>query len=186
MEYKFPLTIENGHGEKLTFLAWEKNLDGDKLIVENFVAPKAGPPMHTHYFQEEALTVVSGKIGYVVKGQQPRYAEAGETVVFAAGVPHRFWNAGNNTLHCKGYITPANTIVFFLSSIFAAQKKSGSGKPELFDGAFLVKRYASEFDLELPWLVKKIMIPLTYYTGKALGRYKHFENAPAPVKSATS
>jgi len=183
MEYKFPHTIENGHGEKLTFLSLEKNLEGDKLIVENFVAPKAGPPMHTHYFQKEALTVVSGKIGYIVKGEQARYAEAGETVVFAAGVPHRFWNAGNDTLHCKGDISPANTIVFFLSSIFAAQKKSGSPKPEMFDAAFLVTRYASEFDLELPWFVKKVIIPATYRIGKALGKYKHFVNAPAPVKS---
>src|SRR5688572_22428058 len=102
MEHQFPLTIENSIGEKLTFL----KIESGRLLVENYVAPKSGPPMHTHHLQEEVLTVVSGRIGYQVKGQQPKFAEAGETVVFAPGVPHRFWNDGDDILHCKGYVTP--------------------------------------------------------------------------------
>jgi hypothetical protein len=86
-------------------------------------------------------------------------------------------------LHCKGWIKPANTVVFFLSSVYAAQNKSGKAQPEQFDGAYLLKRYSTEFDLpEIPPLVKKIIIPITYYIGKFLGKYEHFKNAPEPVK----
>jgi len=183
MKQNFPLTIENCLGEKITFRELIKEPGGDKLIVENWVKPGGGPVMHTHYLQEEALTVKQGKIGYIVKGQQPKYATEGETVSFLPGVPHKFWNAGEGELNCVGYIKPANTIVFFLSSIYAAQNKTGSERPEMFDAAYLLKKYSSEYDMaEMPWLVKKLIVPATYYIGKLLGKYEHFKDAPKPVK----
>jgi quercetin dioxygenase-like cupin family protein len=183
MNYQLPHTITNPAGERLTFRQLVQEPGGDKLLVENAVKPGHGPVMHTHYLQEEALTVVSGKIGYLIKGQQPQYAEAGQTVIFKPGVAHKFWNAGEDELRCTGYIKPANTIVFFLSSIFAAQNKTGTERPELFDAAYLVTRYTSEYDMnEMPWPVKKIIVPVVYCIGKLLGKYRHFKDAPAPVK----
>jgi len=183
MNYQLPHTIQNSIGETLIFKELVKEPDGDRLLVENFVEPQSGPPMHTHFLQDESLTVVEGKIGYQVLGEEPRFAEVGETVLFKRGVPHRFWNAGENILHCNGYVKPANTIVFYLSSIYAAQNKTGTGQPEKFDGAYLLKRYASEYDMpQLPGFVKKIMIPITYYVGRLLGKYKHFADAPQPVQ----
>lgn len=184
MNYQLPHIIKNPIGETLIFKELVQEPDGDRLLVENFVVPKSGPPMHTHFLQEEALTVVEGRIGYQVKGSLPQFAGVGETVVFKPGVPHRFWNDGEEMLHCKGYIKPANTIVFYLSSIYAAQNKTGTDRPEKFDGAYLLKRYASEYDMaEIPTFVKKVIIPITYYVGKFLGKYKHFRNAPQPVKN---
>jgi hypothetical protein len=91
---------------------------------------------------------------------------------------------GKISCTAPGYVKPANTIVFYLSSIYAAQNKTGTGQPEKFDGAYLLKRYASEYDMtEIPTFVKKVIIPITYYIGKLLGKYKHFKNAPEPVKS---
>jgi quercetin dioxygenase-like cupin family protein len=184
MNYRFPHIIENCIGEKLIFKELVQEPDGDKLLCENFVVPKSGPPMHTHFLQEEALTVVEGQIGYLVQGGQPQYAGVGETVLFKRGVPHRFWNAGDDVLHCTGWIKPANTIVFYLTSVFEAQNKSGTARPEIFDGAYLLRRYASEYDMaEVPKFVKKVIIPVTYYMGRLLGKYKHFKNAPDPVKN---
>jgi quercetin dioxygenase-like cupin family protein len=183
MTYQFPHTIKNNHGETLVFKELLQEPDGDRLIVENYVTPNSGPPMHTHFLQEEALTVVRGKIGYQVKGQQPQYAGVGETVLFKRGVAHKFWNAGEDELHCSGWVKPANTMVFYLSSIYAAQNKSGSEQPEKFDGAYLLTRYAAEYDMdEIPTFVKKVILPVTYYIGKLLGKYKHFNDAPEPVK----
>lgn len=182
MNYPLPHTIQNCLGEKIIFKELVKEADGDRLLLENYVTPGNGPIMHTHFLQEEALTVVRGKIGYQVLGKEPQYAGEGESVVFAPGVAHRFWNAGSDTLHCKGYIKPANTIVFFLSSIYAAQNKSGNERPELFDSAYLLHRYASEYEMVgMPVFVKKIMMPVIYCIGKITGKYKHFKNAPKPV-----
>jgi len=182
MTYQLPHTIQN-KAEKITFLGLVKEKDGDKLLVENTVRPGGGPPMHNHFLQEESLTVVKGRIGYQVLGQAPQFAEVGETIVFAPGVAHKFWNAGMDDLQSTGHIKPANTIVFFLSSIYAAQRKSGSDKPEIFDAAYLLTRYSSEYDMnEIPWPVKKILMPVIYTIGKLLGKYKHFKDAPRPTK----
>ena len=183
MDFAYPHTIENCLGEKLTFQKVIQEPDGDRLIVENAVTPGSGPPMHVHWLQDESLTVVTGKIGYQIAGQNEQYAGEGETVLFKRGVPHRFWNAGTETLQCNGWIKPANSIVFFLSSIYAAQNKSGKGQPETFDGAYLMTRYAGEYDMvEIPRFVRKAIIPLTYQIGRLLGKYAHFAGAPEPLK----
>jgi len=185
MNITYPHTIENCIGEKLIFQEVQKEPDGDKVIVENYVTSGSGPLMHTHWLQDEELTVINGRLGYQVQGQPEQYANEGETVLFKRGTPHRFWNDGKEVLHCKGWVKPANTIVFFLTSIYAAQNKSGKAQPEQFDGAYLIKRYSSEYDLPgIPGFVKKTIIPLTYYIGKLLGKYKHFKNAPEPVTAA--
>lgn len=184
MKISYPHTIENCIGERIIFKGIEKTNQGDRVIVENFVVPGVGPVMHTHWHQDEALTVVNGRIGYQVYGQPKQYATEGETVVFKRGVAHRFWNAGEDILHCKGYVEPANSVVFFLSSIFEAQNKSGKAEPEKFDGAYLITLYASEFDMtEMPRFVKKIILPSIYRIGKLLGKYPHFKNAPEPLKA---
>ena len=183
MKITYPHVIENCIGEKIIFREVLKEADGDRLIGENYVTPGNGPVMHTHWLQDESLTVIKGKIGYQIKGQPEQYATEGETVLFSRGTPHRFWNAGQDILHCKAWLKPANTFVFFLSTVFAAQNKSGKAQPEMFDAAYLLKRYSAEYDLtEIPLFVKKIVIPVTYYTGKLLGKYKRFKDAPEPVK----
>jgi hypothetical protein len=45
--YSYPHTIDNGGGERLTFLRRVQGPHGERLEVENTVAPGAGPPMHT-------------------------------------------------------------------------------------------------------------------------------------------
>lgn len=182
MNYRFPHTIQNCIGEKIIFQKIEKTPDGDRAVGESFCQPGSGPVMHTHFKQDEGLTVVSGKMGYQVLGEAPRYALPGETVVFKRGTPHKFWAEGEAALHCTAWVQPVNTFIFFITSVYAAQNKAGSAQPEKFDAAYLLKRYASEYDLvEIPAFVKKVIIPITYYIGKLSGKYKHFENAPKPV-----
>lgn len=183
MRISYPHTISDTKGETIVFKSVERTPQGDKVIVENFVEPGQGPPMHTHFMQDEALTVVKGKIGYQILGQEPKYAGPGETVTFRRGVPHKFWNAGEEVLNCVGWVQPANTIVFFLSAVYAARVKSGTERPETFDGAYLLTRYRREYDMnEIPGFVKKVIMPLTYFIGRMLGKYKHFKDAPEPVR----
>jgi len=183
MTITYPHTIKNCIGETLIFKELVKEPDGDRLLVENYVAPGIGPVMHIHWLQDECLTVLKGRLGYEIMGQPKKYVAEGESILFKKGVPHRFWNDGEEILHCEGYIKPANSVVFFLDAIFAAQNKSGTAQPEIFDAAWLMTRYSGEFDLpEIPPFVKKVIFPLTCGVGKLLGKYKHFKNAPEPVK----
>ena len=44
----YPYTIDNGHGEQLTFTGVTHGPDGDRAEVEGIAQPGAGPPMHVH------------------------------------------------------------------------------------------------------------------------------------------
>jgi hypothetical protein len=77
--YTYPHAIENGAGERLTFLRRVPGPAGDRIEAENLVKPGAGPPMHVHHYQEEALTVQQGSIGYQRLGEPAQFAGPGET-----------------------------------------------------------------------------------------------------------
>jgi quercetin dioxygenase-like cupin family protein len=182
MKFTLPYTIDSGQGEKIIFKEIIHEPDGEKVIADGFCAPKAGPPMHVHYKQDEGFKVIKGKMCYQIAGKQIQYLDEGQSVTFCRNTPHRFWNAGDEEMVISSWIKPANSIIFFLSTLYDARKKSGSHRPELFDAAYLTKRYKNEYALtELPPFVKKVIIPITYQIGVMLGKYKKFKDAPEPL-----
>ncbi len=182
MRSTYPHTIENGHGEQLTFVRLIDDGKGGKLEVENLVQPGSGPPMHVHFKQAESLTVIEGRIGVQVQGQQPTEHGPGETVTFEAGVAHRFWNAGTTPLKCKGWVAPANNLEYFLTEIYRSTRENSKPRPQEFDGAFLLDRYRSEFDMtDIPGFVKKVIFPTAIFFGKLSGKHKRYADAPEPV-----
>ena len=82
MEFTLPHTIESGQGEKIIFKEIIKEPDGDKVIIEGYCKPNAGPAMHVHYKQDEAITVGKGKMGCQIFGQEPVYYSPGQTATF--------------------------------------------------------------------------------------------------------
>jgi len=181
--FNYPHTIDNGLGERLTFLRRVTTPEGEILEVEGVVRPGMGPPMHVHYHQEEGLTVVQGRIGYQRKGEEPQFAEAGSTVVFRPGDVHRFWNAGDDDAKLTGYVKPPDSFEYFLDGIYAAQKKSGAPRPDMFDSAFLMRRYRSEFGMaEIPAFVQTFVFPIVVLIGGLAGKYRKFADAPPPAR----
>jgi len=62
--YTYPHTIDNGAGERLTFLRRVPGPTGERVEGENVASPGAGPPMHVHHHQDEVFHVQRGRIGY--------------------------------------------------------------------------------------------------------------------------
>ena len=182
--YSYPHSIDDGAGERLTFLRRVPGRGGgERLEVENVVAPGAGPVMHVHHYQEEVLTVQKGRMGYQRLGEPPRFAGPGETVAFKPGEVHKFWNVGQDELVGTGYIEPADNIEYFLGAIFESRKRSGGVRPHPLDAAFLVRRYRSEFGLaEIPAAVQWLVFPIMVAIGTLLGRYAKYRDAPEPVR----
>ncbi|SEJ73224.1 Cupin domain protein [Dyadobacter sp. SG02] len=179
MEKGYPVTIDNGHGERLTFLGRELRDGVEYIQVENQVSPGAGPPMHVHHQQHERLHILDGKMGVEVLGEQPYYLHKGESATFEAGIAHRFWNAGDTTLYCDGEIWPPHNIEYFLSEIYRSSRENGNGRPAAFDAAYLLRKYRTEFDmLGIPAFVKKVIFPVVLFLGKIRGKNKRFQNAP--------
>lgn len=175
----YPVTIDNGHGERLTFLGLERRDGVEYIQVENQVSPGAGPPMHVHHQQHESLHILEGEMGVEILGEQPYFLQKGESATFEAGIAHRFWNAGDNTLHCKGEIWPPHNIEYFLGEIYRSSREHGGGRPGAFDSAYLLRKYSTEFDmLGIPAFVKKVIFPVVLFLGKLQGKDKRFKNAP--------
>lgn len=180
--YSYPHSIDNGNGETITFLGRSQGPDGERLEVTNVVKPGIGPVMHVHHHQEEALTVVKGRIGYQRLGQPEAFAGPGDTVTFPPGDAHRFWNAGDDDLVCRGYISPADNIEYFLGEIFDSQKRAGSMRPNVFEAAYLTRHFKSEFAMvEIPAPVQRYVFPVLIAIGNALGKFKRYASAPAAV-----
>lgn len=185
MKYPFtlPHTIENPFGESLTFQSLEEEDGEKKMIVYNRVSPGAGPPFHVHFKQDESLTVSKGFMGYQIDGEEEKFLKEGESVIFKRGQMHRFWNAGESLLECKGWVKPANSLDYFLTGIYNSMTKAGKAEGDPFDSAFLMTRYKTEYDLkDIPAFVKKVIFPITVFIGRLLGKYKHFKDAPEPLK----
>jgi mannose-6-phosphate isomerase-like protein (cupin superfamily) len=181
--HTYPHTIENGAGERMTFLGITRDAQGiDRLEAEMRAGPGSGPIMHVHRLQEEVMTVQSGKIGYQRLGDEPRFAGEGETVAFAPGIAHRWWNAGTSEVYCTGWVSPAYNLEYFLTALYQSMRENGGGRPGIFDVAFLITRYQSEFGmLAIPGLVQKLIFPVLTVLATALGKYEKFKDAPQPV-----
>jgi quercetin dioxygenase-like cupin family protein len=179
----YPRTVENGAGETLVFLGMQRMPEGERINITGSARPGAGPPMHVHYLQDEIVTVEAGRVGYQVLGQKPKFAGPGETVAWPAGTAHRWWNAGDTEARMTGWCTPPGNVEYYLTGIFDSMRRNGGKRPSLFDTAFLMTRYKSEFAMvDIPKPVQRIVMPLLYAIGSVLGKYRKFKDAPEPVR----
>jgi len=177
-----PHTIDNGAGERLTFVAFSRDERGDYIECRNSVDPGAGPPMHVHHLQEEGLTVERGTIGYRSDGGAENTAGPGETVVFAPGEAHRFWNAGDDELVCTGFVRPPGNLEYFLTEIYASMRRKRADRPGALDGAYLGHRYRTEFEMtEVPRPIRRLAFPLIVGVGRLLGLHRRVADAPEPL-----
>jgi quercetin dioxygenase-like cupin family protein len=182
----YPYTIDNGRGEWLTFKGVSRRADGEYAEAEGRAQPGAGAPMHVHHFQDEAVQVVSGRLGYQILGREEQFAGPGELVVWPAGTAHKWWNAGDTELRTTGWCRPPHNVEFFLGALFASFKEHG-GRPGLFDIAFLMTRYRREFTmLEMPAPVRVLVMPLVYAAGVLLGKYGKYKDAPGAIEESFS
>src|SRR5690242_1398361 len=131
----YPITIDSGTGERLTFTRRYTENDIEYMEAINMEDPGSGPPMHIHHLQDESITVVEGLLAAQIKGGEVKYYYPGETAFFARGIPHKFWNAGNTLLTCKGFITPVYNFEYFLTAIYQSTKNGGNNRPQTFDAA---------------------------------------------------
>ena len=128
-------TIENPHtGDRITFLETARDTDG-KLLRMDYVAPprSKGPTEHVHMLQEERFEVVSGVLGVRVGGRELNLEE-GQSAVSPPGVPHKWWNPGNEEeVSFVVELRPAlNTEEFFETAWGLARdgKATGLGIPK--------------------------------------------------------
>ncbi len=94
-------------GKRVRFVERPDDPDRDPLRFEIWLAAEGshGPMAHVHPEQDEFLDVVSGRMGVTHEGTEREYGP-GEGLTIPAGDVHRFWNAGDETLHLRGGVDP--------------------------------------------------------------------------------
>jgi hypothetical protein len=64
-------------------------------------------------------------------------------------------------------------------------KATGKNRPGIFDAAFLITKYRSEFAmLAIPAPVQRVLFPIAIAIGRMLGKYEKYADAPPPMTSA--
>jgi len=103
----------------------------------------ASPPVHVHHRTEEGFYVVSGTYRFLV-GEKTFDCARGSHVLVRHGVPHTFWNSGDE---------PATALIILTPPAFAGYFRELSRRlanAESDADAIAVRRaLASEFDIEV-------------------------------------
>ena len=86
---------------------------GAFAIVEHDLAPRElGAPTHTHEREDEISHVTAGRLGVQI-GDEVMEAGPGDTVVKPRGIPHAFWNPGDEPVRFLELITPPDFAQYF-------------------------------------------------------------------------
>jgi quercetin dioxygenase-like cupin family protein len=96
------------------FLVRSADTEGRFALIEHTVRPRAlAAPTHTHSSEDEYSFVLGGEIG-VQLGDEVLSAGPGELVVKPRGVPHAFWNSGEEEARLLELISPGAFEQYFV------------------------------------------------------------------------
>lgn len=104
------------------FLIDGESTGGRFSLVEHPLPPRRlGAPMHTHTNEDEYSFILQGRVG-VQLGDEVVEAGVGDLVLKPRGVPHTFWNAGDDEARLLELISPAGFENYFreLAPLLAA------------------------------------------------------------------
>jgi hypothetical protein len=189
------LRLENRHTGEILRMNRALNHQGQiVLTIDGSLPPRAsGPPMHVHFHEHEEGIVKAGTLGAQV-GKEKILVPAKGTAVFPAGIPHRWWNAGDDLLELSGQVVPAVDLDRYLQALFAVLNASSNGRPSIFYLAHVLWRHRDTQLLSAPpRAIQRIVFPVILSIGRILGKYRgsSWPGSPAscpgapPVDAAT-
>lgn len=147
---------------------------GPELLRIDSVSPASSErePLHVHPRQESGAELLSGSLVFEVDGVQRRLT-AGEAISIPAGIPHRFWNDGEQDAHWTGYFRPALASADFFETLFALadeDKLDTKGMPRPLQLAVMVPEFAEEIrPLRPPWPVLRVVAAMLAPLARARG-----------------
>src|SRR4051794_16846584 len=86
------------------------------VVIHDLPPKQLGSPIHTHVNEDEYSYVLSGRLTALI-GDEIVEAGPGETVVKPRGIPHAFWNAGDEEVRFVEMITPGGFEDYFFDLV---------------------------------------------------------------------
>lgn len=140
--------------EKMVINKTARDTNG-KLFQAELYLPPGGfvAAAHIHPRQEERFEIIAGTLRGRIAGKELT-RKAGENLIVPAGMPHVWWNAGDDELHVLGEVRPALRTESFFESFFGlaqdGQVHPKTGLPNLLQMAVLLRAYRHEIILAQP------------------------------------
>ncbi len=177
------LRLENKHtGEVLEIRRLYEN---GELVLElrgTVPAHRDGPPMHVHYLEDEEARVTAGTLSVEVGGQRID-AGPGQVVKLPRGVPHRWWNQGDQPLALEGRTRPVADFDRYLQAVFEVINAGAPNRPPLFYLAHVALRHRrTQSVLVMPPPIQAILFRVVVALGTVLGRYRGTDWPGCPAR----
>ena len=167
------LVLENRHtGERLA-ISRVRQGDAVWFALEGQLPPhREGPPLHIHVDEDEEGQVTAGTLSALVDGRRLTVG-AGETAVLPRGLPHRWWNEGDETLEFSGIVRPAVDLDRYLQAVFDVVNAGPPGRPPLVYMAHIAWRHRrTQTVLLMPQPIQAVLFRVIVALGTVLGRYR--------------
>lgn len=136
------------------YLVTGEQTGGRFAVVVHPIEPRAlAAPLHTHAREDEISLVIAGRIGVQI-GDRVMVAEQGTVVFKPRGIPHAFWNAGDEEARVLEMITPAGFEEYFreMAAVFA---DAPTGAPDMERAAAICAKYELAMDYaSIPQLIE--------------------------------
>jgi len=177
------LRLENRHtGEVLELRRQVENGEPILELRGTMPARQVGPPLHIHHLEDEECLVTAGILTAEAGGQRMD-AGPGQTVRLPRGVPHRWWNEGDQPLAFEGRARPAVDLDRYVQAIFEVMNAGAPNRPPLFYLAHVVLRHRrTQTVLVMPLPIQPIFFRVLVVLGTVLGRYRGTEWPGCPER----
>src|SRR5215213_2284993 len=127
------------------FVLRGEDTGGRFALVEHTIGPRTlAAPMHVHEREDEYSYVLAGRLGVQI-GDDVLEAGPGELVLKPRGIPHAFWNPGDEEARVLEIVSPAGFEQYFadLAPVLAAD-----GEPDFAALGAIQPRYGLSMDLD--------------------------------------
>src|SRR5918992_1108901 len=144
-------TVRAEEGERADFPRLENRyvLRGESsagrfALIEQTIPPRAlAAPMHAHEYEDEYSFVLAGRLGAQI-GDVVVEAGPGDLVLKPRGIPHAYWNPGDQATRLLEIISPAGFEQYFAE---LAPELARPGEPDLEALAEIRARYGLTMDI---------------------------------------
>jgi quercetin dioxygenase-like cupin family protein len=118
MPTKGQILIDKLTGDTIEFIETSSDTNGERVTVKVTLKSKGQTvDDHIHILQEESFKVLSGRMTYLIDGEQ-NYISAGEEVVLPKNKPHNHYNTSDEPAEFIQTITPGIDVDLFLENLF--------------------------------------------------------------------
>jgi mannose-6-phosphate isomerase-like protein (cupin superfamily) len=177
------LRLANRHTGELLEIRREVR-DGDAVFGLRGTLPahRQGPPLHIHHLEDEEGRILAGTLSAEVDGRRLTVGPGG-SVRLPRGVPHRWWNDGDQPLDFEGYTRPAVDLDCYLQAVFEVMNAGEPNRPPLFYLAHVALRHRrTQTVLVMPHLIQAIVFRVVVAVGTLLGRYRGTQWPGCPIR----